>query len=145
IALSDGIVRSKRSMLASINSTEVDHWYKFYFYQQFNHDIFTYVRSKLDNYKATEEKQGFKVVINTFSNITNDISSYLNDIITCQVDKISTFKSEAQLQSRIKYFWQESEAELLILQCDLATINAGCIKLAKFLIEKHNNDSILQE
>ncbi|KAF0525877.1 e3 ubiquitin-protein ligase [Gigaspora margarita] len=145
IALSDGIVRSKKSMLASTNPTEVDRWYNFYFYQQYNHDISTYIRSILDVHQVTEEKQGFKVIINTFSNINADINSYLKDIITCQIDKISTFKSEAQLQSRIKYFWQESEAELLILQCDLTTINAGCIKLAKFLIEQHNNETILQE
>ncbi|CAG8632011.1 13033_t:CDS:2, partial [Cetraspora pellucida] len=145
IALSDGIVRSKRSMLASINPTEVDRWYNFYFHQRFHHDLPTYIRSLLDNHKVSEDIQGFKAIINTFSNINADIISYLNDIITCQVDKISTFKSEAQLQSRIKYFWQESEAELLILQCDLATINAGCIKLAKFLIEQHNDGSLLQE
>ncbi|RIB31020.1 hypothetical protein C2G38_2257165 [Gigaspora rosea] len=96
-------------------------------------------------HQVTEEKQGFKVIINTFSNINADINSYLKDIITCQIDKISIFKSKAQLQSRIKYFWQESKAELLILQCDLTTINAGCIKLAKFLIEQYSNKSILQE
>ena len=31
---------------------------------------------------------------------------------------------------------------MLILQCDVATINAGCIKLAKFIIEQFRNEFI---
>ncbi|CAG8730685.1 10437_t:CDS:2, partial [Racocetra fulgida] len=110
IALSDGIVRSKRSMLASINSTEVDRWYEFYFHQQFNHDIFTYVQSKLDNYKATEEKQGFKVIINTFSNINADISSYLNE----QINNTDHTQNHLQL-------WQRNVTNFLSLSNKLSS------------------------
>ncbi|CAB5396396.1 unnamed protein product, partial [Rhizophagus irregularis] len=45
-----------------------------------------------------------------------------------QVDKLSTFKTESQFQNRIKYFWTESQDEMLILQCDVTTINAGELK-----------------
>ncbi|CAG8715965.1 14572_t:CDS:2, partial [Cetraspora pellucida] len=55
-------------------------------------------------------------------------------------DKISTFKSEAQLQNRIKHFWLESDDEILILQCDLSIVNSGCVKLAKFIIEQCRNE-----
>ncbi|CAG8807146.1 12470_t:CDS:2, partial [Gigaspora margarita] len=68
------------------------------------------------------------------------ISECLRDLFTCQVDKLSTFKTEAQLQNRIKRFWEESEDQMLILQCDVTTVNAGCIKLAKFIIEQFQNE-----
>ena len=33
---------------------------------------------------------------------------------------------------------------MLILQCDVTSINAGCIKLAKFIIEQFRNDLIVE-
>lgn len=76
------------------------------------------------------------MIINTFSNINTDVKSCLDLLVTCQVDKLSTFKTEAQLQDRIKHFWLDSNDELLVLQCDLSTVNFRCIKLAKFIIEQ---------
>ncbi|CAG8559894.1 4500_t:CDS:2, partial [Paraglomus occultum] len=64
----------------------------------------------------------------------------LKGILKCQVDKLSTFKAEAQLQSRVKHFWFESNDELLLLQCDLSTTRAGSIRLAKFVIEQLRNE-----
>ncbi|CAG8460377.1 17990_t:CDS:10, partial [Racocetra fulgida] len=148
IATSDGIVRSKKSILAHTNSGEVQEWYNFYFHQKHD-DLNTYIQSLLENYDKTEssdnienvenKKQGFQIIVNTFSNINTDITSCLGNI-DCQIDKISTFKSEAQLQNRIKHFWLESDNEILILQCDLATVNSGCIKLAKFIIEQYKHE-----
>ncbi|CAG8813852.1 12063_t:CDS:2, partial [Gigaspora margarita] len=69
-----------------------------------------------------------------------DPRELINDLFACQVDKLSTFKTEAQLQNRIKRFWEESEDQMLILQCDVTTVNAGCIKLAKFIIEQFQNE-----
>jgi hypothetical protein len=34
---------------------------------------------------------------------------------------------------------------LLILQCDVTTVNAGCIKLAKFIIEQFRNEFITKK
>ena len=39
---------------------------------------------------------GLQIIINTFSNINTDIKSCLQDDICCQVDKLSTFKTESQ-------------------------------------------------
>ncbi|CAG8726499.1 5847_t:CDS:1, partial [Cetraspora pellucida] len=79
--------------------------------------------------------EGQLIIINTFSNINADVKACLNEV-TCQIDKLSTFKTEAQLQNRIKHFWLDSDDELLILQCDLSTVDFGCIRLAKFIIEQ---------
>ncbi|CAG8574733.1 752_t:CDS:10, partial [Racocetra persica] len=140
IATSDGIVRSKESMLSVTNHEETQNWYNFYFHEQQHENLFKYIQSLLNNTEDIMNNQGFKVIINTFSNINTDISFCLNDILTYQVDKISTFKSEAQLQNRIKHFWLESDDEILILQCDLSIVNSGCVKLAKFIIEQCRNE-----
>src|SRR4051794_18149106 len=34
---------------------------------------------------------------------------------------------------------------MLILQCDVTTVNAGCIKLAKFIIEQFRNEFIAKK
>ena len=34
---------------------------------------------------------------------------------------------------------------MLILQCDVTTVNAGCIKLAKFIIEQFRNEFITKK
>ncbi|CAB5347022.1 unnamed protein product [Rhizophagus irregularis] len=44
----------------------------------------------------------------------------------CQVDKLSIFKTEAQLSNRVKHFWsEESNDQMLILQCDVTTVSTG--------------------
>ncbi|RHZ88865.1 hypothetical protein Glove_21g49 [Diversispora epigaea] len=131
IASSDGIVRSRNSRL-SIDFEEVNQWKDIYFHEQFHDDLAAYVQSLL--VKDTED-EGFKIIVNTFSNINTDVESCLDGILTCQVDKILTFKSEAQLTARIKQFF-ESEKRLFILQCDLSNVKPGCVKLAKFIIEQ---------
>ncbi|CAG8477692.1 8259_t:CDS:10, partial [Cetraspora pellucida] len=134
IAMPDGIVRSKKSMLSN---KEVDYWYKFYFERQYHEDFPGYIESLLEGAKNA---QGFNAIVYTFSSINTDVESCLNNILKCQVDKLSTFKSEAQFQSRIKHFWLESKADILILQCDLNSSNSECIKLAKFIIEQYKNE-----
>ncbi|CAG8697425.1 10085_t:CDS:2, partial [Racocetra fulgida] len=48
-------------------------------------------------------------------------------------------ESEAELQNQIKRFY-ESDNDLYILQCDPLTVKAGCIRLAKFIIEQYGNE-----
>ncbi|CAG8589706.1 30140_t:CDS:10, partial [Racocetra persica] len=136
IALSDGIIRSKKSM---VNSNEVEYWYNFYFKQR-HEDLSSYIQSSVND---SVNEQGINTIIYTFSNVYIDIASFLKKIMKCQVDKLSTFKSEAQFQSRIRHFWLESKDELLILQCDVATLNSGCIKFAKFIIEQYRNEFMM--
>ncbi|CAG8825684.1 7625_t:CDS:2, partial [Cetraspora pellucida] len=88
IATSDGIVRSNRSILAYTNSGEAQEWYNFYFRQK-RDDLNTYIQSLLENYDVTEssgyienaenKKQGFQIIVNTFSNINTDITSCLSN------------------------------------------------------------------
>ncbi|CAG8523422.1 10645_t:CDS:10, partial [Racocetra fulgida] len=131
IASSDGIIRAEKSIL---DPEEITHWKNVYFKKQHHDNLADQIQALLDNLDE------FQVIINTFSNINTDVKACLKGIINCQVDKLSTFKTESQLQNRIKHFWLESTDQLLVLQCDVTTVNAGCIKLAKFIIEQFRNE-----
>ncbi|CAG8479091.1 963_t:CDS:10 [Gigaspora margarita] len=132
VASSDGIVRAEKSAL---EPEEIEHCKKVYFKDQHHDHLEDYFSSLLVTDETTE---GHQIIINTFSNINTDIAKCLKDLLNCQVLKLSTFKTEAEFQNQIKRFWFDSpNKELLVLQCDLTTANAGCIKLAKFLIEQY--------
>ncbi|CAB4467000.1 unnamed protein product [Rhizophagus irregularis] len=146
IASSDGMIRAEKS---NLNLEEVRYWKNVYFNNQHHNNLIDHIQYRLKNFVHEENTpiqeeivndEGLQIIINTFSNINTDVKTCLQNQISCQVDKLSTFKTESQFQNRIKYFWTESQDEMLILQCDVTTINAGCIKLAKFLIEQFRNE-----
>jgi len=98
IASSDGVVRAERSFLGR---DEVDRWKGVYFYQQ-NHDsLCDYFSTLFNQEKSLANPQGHLVIVNTFSNINTDVKSCLQELLRCQVDKLSTFKTEAQLSNRV--------------------------------------------
>ncbi|CAG8494132.1 12597_t:CDS:10, partial [Racocetra fulgida] len=142
IASSDGIIRAEKS---GLDADEIKFWKNTYYNDQCHNDLATYIQSSLNKLKNENYSEGLQVIINTFSNINTDVEACLKDTINCQVDKLSTFKTEAQLQNRVKHFWLNSTAEMLILQCDVTTISAGCIKLAKFIIEQFKNDYMIKK
>ena len=129
IATSDGIIRSESSLL---NHEEVLKWKECYFKAQHHNSLLDYFNALLKQNDPTAE--GKQVIVNTFSNINTDVESCLSNKFSCQVDKLSTFKSEAHFRNRIKHFWLESDKQILIFQCDMTTDNIECIKLAKFVI-----------
>ncbi|CAG8495754.1 6945_t:CDS:10, partial [Scutellospora calospora] len=138
IASSDGIIRTEKSEL---DDDEKKHWKKVYFEDQHHDNIADYIQTEL---KESKNSHGLQIIINTFSNINTDVKACLDGIVDCQVDKLSTFKTESQLQNRIKDFWLESTDEMLIIQCDVTVVNAGCIKLAKFIIEQFKNEYLVK-
>ncbi|CAG8754924.1 2170_t:CDS:2, partial [Dentiscutata heterogama] len=91
IASSDGIIRAEKSIL---DPEEVAYWKNVYFKKQHHDHLADQIQALLDN---TDE---FLVIINTFSNINTDVKACLQETIDCQVDKLSTFKTESQLQNR---------------------------------------------
>uniref|UniRef100_U9UIL5 Uncharacterized protein n=1 Tax=Rhizophagus irregularis (strain DAOM 181602 / DAOM 197198 / MUCL 43194) TaxID=747089 RepID=U9UIL5_RHIID len=135
-ASSDGVVRAEQSAL---EKDEVDRWKQVYFRKQHHNSLYDYFANQED---TLSDPNGHLVIINTFSNINTDVKSCLQELASCQVDKLSIFKTEAQLSNRVKHFWSESTDQMLILQCDLTTVNTGCIKLAKFIIEQFRNEYI---
>ncbi|CAG8447585.1 8222_t:CDS:10, partial [Acaulospora morrowiae] len=139
IATSDSISRADESLLNLSDALEVKECQRVYFQDQRHGNVREFFRALLD-----DDFTGHLTIINTFSNINIDIKSYMNGISSCQVDKLSTFRSEAKLQDQINRFY-ESEYNLYILQCDPATMDAGCIRLAKFMIEQSQKEFMDKE
>lgn len=134
IACSDAIVRSGESMLAMIDPQEVARWKDVYFNCQHHNDLRSFFSALLSE-NPISAVIGRQLMIKTFSNINVDISACLDGLMRCQVDKLSTFKSEAQLTNRLKTFWNDSSSDMLVLQCDVQTTNEGSVKLAKHILE----------
>ncbi len=98
IASSDGIVRAEKS---NLNRNEVDRWKEVYFHQQHHDNLYDYFDDLLFNQeKSLVDPKGHLVIINT-SNINTDVKSCLQESLKCQVDKLSIFKTEAQLSNRV--------------------------------------------
>ncbi|GES90916.1 hypothetical protein GLOIN_2v1785271 [Rhizophagus clarus] len=136
-ASSDGVVRAEQSAL---EPDEFDKWKHVYFHKQHHDSLCDYFGNQEN---SLSDPNGHLLIINTFSNINTDVKLCLQELVSCQVDKLSIFKTEAQLSNRVKHFWSgESNDQLLILQCDVNSVNTGCIKLAKFIIEQFRNEFI---
>ncbi|GES94812.1 hypothetical protein GLOIN_2v1481157 [Rhizophagus clarus] len=142
VATSDGVIRAERSAL---ERNEINQWKYVYFNQQHHDSLYDYFIALFNRERSLAEPSGNLVIVNTFSNINMDINSCLRGFLNCQVDKLSTFKTEAQLTNRIKHFWLESTDHMLILQCDVTTVNAGCVKLAKYIIEQYQNEFLTKK
>src|SRR4051812_28651553 len=139
IATSDGMVRIDKSHL---DSEEIQHYKHIYFKVQHHNDIADYFRDLFHE----QNQGGHLVIINTFSNINTNIKNCLRNVITkCFILKLSIFKTESQFQKQVKQFWLDSDNDLLILQCDITTVNAECIKLAKFIIEQFRDEYLRRE
>ncbi|RIA80531.1 hypothetical protein C1645_838539, partial [Glomus cerebriforme] len=134
-ASSDGIVRAERSAL---DRDEVDRWKHVYFHQQHHDSIYDYFDALLSQ-EVLADPKGHLVIVKTFSDIDIDVNSCLQDLTKCQVNKLSTFRTEAQILKWVKHFWLESNDHMLILQCDIKDIYT--IKLVRF-IEEFRNDFI---
>jgi hypothetical protein len=91
----DGIVRAERSAL---ERDEFVQWKDVYFNQQHHDSLYDYFD---DQERLLADPDGHLVIVNTFSNINTDVKSCLQGLLRCQVDKLSTFKTEAQFSNRV--------------------------------------------
>ncbi|RUP51300.1 LOW QUALITY PROTEIN: hypothetical protein BC936DRAFT_148836 [Jimgerdemannia flammicorona] len=142
-ACSDAMVRSGDSLLARIDSSEVAHWKDVFFNQQRHDDLQSHIAALISKDSASTASDHQLIMIKTFSNINIDIDACLHGMLRCQLDKLSTFKSEAQLVSRVKSFWSDDSGdEMLIMQCDGRNDNEGSTRLAKWVIEQARRDHL---
>ncbi|CAG8500146.1 9201_t:CDS:10 [Diversispora eburnea] len=132
IATSDGMVRAEKSL----EIEEIQRWKDVYFNEQKHDNLADYFKDLLKS-----EDEGVQVIVNTFSNINTDIRACLKGVLPCFIIKLSTFKTEAEFSTQINQFWfNSSKHEMVVLQCDITTVNSECIKLAKFIIEQSRHE-----
>ncbi|RIA82693.1 hypothetical protein C1645_834986 [Glomus cerebriforme] len=120
IAPSDGIIRAE---LSALEQDEVDRWKSIYFHKQNQDSLCDYFNALFNQEKPLFSSKGELVIISTFSKIKTDIKFCLKDI-RYQVYNLSIFKTESQLSNMVKKFFFESIDQVLIIQCDIAAINA---------------------
>ncbi|XP_078588710.1 uncharacterized protein LOC144869352 [Branchiostoma floridae x Branchiostoma japonicum] len=170
IASPDGMLRASKSKLAETSLPDIVNLQGEYFDQPTHRGLQKFLEHMLlsegpvptaGQDTATEsgehpdvysmESPLLKLVVHTFSNVHTDIAACLQDFIKTstgmavseglQVEKLSAFKSEKQLSSRIQHFWLESKATLLILQCSPALDGAHML-LAKSQLDHYRNEYI---
>jgi hypothetical protein len=98
VASSDGVIRAERSAL---ERDEINRWKYIYFRKQHHDSLYDYFTALFNQERSLAEPSGNLVIVNTFSNINTDVNSCLQRLLSCQVDKLSTFKTEAQLTNRV--------------------------------------------
>ena len=78
---------------------EVNQWKHIYYNQQHHDSICNYFA----NQELSENSNGHLVIINTFSDINTNVKTCLQGLegIRCQINKLSTFKTEAQFSAQV--------------------------------------------
>ena len=138
IASPDGVLRSLKSKLALKQVDEVTERYRTYF-QKPIHDGLRHFLSELGGTAMEEDAIGAKLLVMTHSNVHTNVAECLNGLMTCQAEKLSSFKSEKQLTKQLQKFWDSPEVELLVLQCK-PDLDASHMLLAKSIIEQQRAD-----
>ncbi|PKY50617.1 hypothetical protein RhiirA4_530802 [Rhizophagus irregularis] len=142
IASPDGIIRAELSIL---DQDEVDRLKYVYFKHHHHNGLSNYFDALFDQEKLSVDLKGQLVIINTFSKINIKFKSCLQDYLKCQVYNLSTIKTEVQITDIVKNFFFESNDKVLILQCDINTINTKCIKLVKYIIEQFRDEFLAEK
>ncbi|CAB4494063.1 unnamed protein product [Rhizophagus irregularis] len=142
IASSDGIIRAELSIL---DQDEVNRWKHVYYYQQHHNGLSNYFDALFDQEKLCSDPKGQLVIINTFSKITIDLKSCLQDCLRYQIHNLSIIKTEVQISKIVKDFFFEPIDQVLILQCDINTINIKCVKLVKYIIEQFRSEFLTKK
>ena len=157
IASADGALRSWKSQLADKCPDEVEDHVECFLKQPVHLGLSHFLQSTLevpDQQTAPESlKSGLMLLVLTHSSIHTDISKHLPFVTlweqqqakesrsnpSCQVERLSAFKSEKNLTKQIRKFWMESDASLLVLQCRLG-IDGPNMLLAKSIMEHQRQE-----
>jgi len=124
----DALIRLHRARDSSIRTKchELQHEY-------FLLPVHSGLRSFIDTQK-NDLQSNHLTIIYTYSNVHTRIDTELEGL-SVQTEKINTFKSERQLSARLTHFWEDTQTEVLIVQCH-AVDDAPHILLTKTLIQQ---------
>ena len=140
VASPDGILRALGSKLANEEPLEVSRLYEEYFSIPIHGGISNYVLFELEENMNTTD---LKLFVMTHSNIHSDVSKLLKGVVKCQLEKLSSFKSEKNLTARLESFWVESETDMLVIQC-APNLDAQHMLLMKSIVEQQRKDFLSQ-
>ncbi|ORX71742.1 hypothetical protein K493DRAFT_309277 [Basidiobolus meristosporus CBS 931.73] len=100
LASVDTIVRSRYSLLAQRAPKDPRVWDEYFFSKCHQGDLRDFYQHNI----ADVNNHSSRTIIRTFSKINTDIQSLVCDLVKCQVDKLSTLKSEADIFGKNPYY-----------------------------------------
>ena len=138
----DGVLRAQKCNHLKENFIEVQQFSDKYLKMPLHQGFASFMEHVKTNHQETSffasDEIGSKTVVMTFSNIHTDIHQCLGSGLSCQVERLSAYKSEKQLAERINEFWNAPEKELLVLQCK-PDLDGTHFSLACSIIEEKRN------
>ena len=138
----DGVLRTQKCNLSTESFEEVQDFSNEYFKKPLHQGFASFMEHVKINHQKTSffasDEIGSKTVVMTFSNIHTDIRECLGSSFSCQVERLSAYKSEKQLAERIDEFWNAPEKELLVLQCK-PELDGTYLLLTRSVIEEKRN------
>ena len=121
IATCDGVLRTQKCERSKKDSREVKMLAEQYFEKPIHNGlapVITYAVNNEEFAYPSGGEIGSKIIVMTYATVHTDISQCLEyNTITYQVERLSAYKSEKQLEDRIHNFFFSSDKELLIVQC----------------------------
>ena len=144
IASPDGVLRTQKCKLFHENSQQVQELSDTYFQKQLHKGFAAFIQHVMTNHQKTffaGDEIGSKTVVMTFSSFYTDIRKclqLLKDDMECQVERLSSYKSETILSEKISEFWNTRGKALLVLQCK-PEMDGEHLMLARCIIEEKRN------
>ena len=139
IASPDGVFRTQKCKLFQENCQQVQELSDEYFRKPLHQGFTAFIQHVVTNHQKpffAGDEIGSKTVVMTFSRIM-DIRQclQLGNGLECQVERLSSYKSEKLFSERISEFWETARKELLVLQCKLE-LDEKHLMLARCIIEE---------
>ena len=143
IASPDGVLRTQKCKLFQENSQQVQELSDEYFRKPLHQGFTAFIQHVVTNHQKpffAGDEIGSKTVVMTFSSIHTDIRQclQLGNGLECQVERLSSYKSEKLLSEKISEFWETAERKLLVLQCK-PDLDGSHLMLARCIVEEKRN------
>ena len=143
IASPDGVLRTQKCELFQENSEQVQELSDEYFRKPLHKGFTAFIQHVMTNHQKpffAGDEIGSKAVVMTFSSVHTDIHQclQLGNCLECQVERLSSYKSEKLLSQRISEFWETAEKKLLVLQCK-PDLDGSHLMLARCIVEEKRN------
>ena len=135
VCTAEGIIRGGKSVWSKYNETEYTILLSYYFEYPVHSGLKFFLESALEKNKSGESDNN--IIIFTHTNIHENVKNCIES--ECQIENLSTFKSEKELSSKLKTFWFDKHKKLLIIQ-SLPSVDEKKILHLKAIIERQRFD-----
>ena len=138
----DGVLRTQKCERLKENPRELKVLVDEYFEKPIHNGLASFLMHVLEDQEfiyTTGGEIGSKIIVMTYATVHTDITRCLNSLtIMYQLERLSAYNAEKQLEDRIHNFFFSSEKELLLFQCK-PEFDSEHMLLARSIIEEKRN------